>query len=112
MIHTFLPIPSIRQCHGAVLAVVVLLCGACEGAGPDTIDRAVFIDTYVDLRIAALDTDSLRLGDAERVEVLSRHDVTEADLAAFVDAYGANAEYMRDVWNDVELRMDRPPNRN
>jgi len=112
MIHTFLRSPPVRQCGGALTATLLLLCLGCEAGGPETIDRSVFIDTYVDLRIAALDTDSLRLGDAERADVLSRHDVSEEDLKDFVDAHAADAEYMRDVWNDVELLLDRPPNPN
>jgi hypothetical protein len=38
--------------------------------------------------------------------------VSEEDLKDFVDAHAADAEYMRDVWNDVELLLDRPPNPN
>lgn len=109
MIHTFLRTPSVRQCRGTLLASVLLLCAGCEASGPETIDRSAFIDTYVDLRVAALDTDSLRLGETEREEVLSRHGVSEADLMRFVDVHAADAEYMRDVWNDIELLLDRPP---
>jgi hypothetical protein len=89
--------------------LVLVLCGlaACGGRVPETIDREVFIDTYVDLRTAALDTDSTKVSETERTDILARHGVTEDDLVTFADVHATELEFMRDVWNDVELRMDR-----
>lgn len=96
-----------RRTHLAAACVVVCGLAACRGAAPDAIDREVFVDTYVDLRIAALDTDSAKLSETDRAEILARHGVTEDDLLTFADAYAAELDFMRDVWSDVELRMDR-----
>jgi hypothetical protein len=95
--------------RAAFVPAVVLACGlaACGGSAPETIDREVFIDTYVDLRTAALDTDSAKVAETDRAEILARHGVTEEDLLAFAEVHATELEFMRDVWNDVELRMDR-----
>lgn len=79
---------------------------ACGGSAGESIDREVFIATYVDLRMAALETDSARLADADRDEILSRHGVTGEDLIQFADLHAEELEYMREVWNEVELRLD------
>lgn len=84
--------------------------GACGPSAPtDTIGRDVFIDTYVDLRVAALDSDSQRVAASDREAILAEHGVTADDLAYFVQAHAADLDFMRDVWNDVELRLDRTP---
>ena len=87
--------------------MILLLASACssESAG-DVIDREVFIQTYVDLRIAALETETQQLSDESRGEVLTRSGVTADDLVHFAEVHGRELDFMRDVWNDVELRMD------
>ncbi|MBT8487870.1 MAG: hypothetical protein KJO65_03475 [Gemmatimonadetes bacterium] len=86
---------------------------AVAGCGPSTpeglIEEETFVETYVELRIAALDTDSSRIADADRQAILAERGVTEDDLLEFVRVHSTNLEYMRDVWNEVELRMDRSP---
>lgn len=91
------------------LAAAVVACGGSERT--DVIDRETFIETYVDLRISALDTDSARLAADDRETILARHGVSEDDLVEFVEAYASELEFMRDVWNEVEVRMDRTPER-
>ncbi len=99
---------TLRRRAGLVLAgLLALAVAACGGNVPETIDREVFIGTYVDLRMAAIDTDSAQVSEAERAEILARHGVTEDDLVTFADAHATRLEFMREVWNDVELRMDR-----
>jgi len=103
--------PSDRTRPSARLALLGLfvLFGCGGGTQGDTIDREVFITTYVDLRIAALDTDSSRISESQRDEILQQHGVTADDLTTFADVHGADLEYMRDVWADVELRLDSDP---
>ena len=79
---------------------------ACADDPVDTIDREVFIATYVDLRVAALDTDSARIATVERDAVLERHGVTADDLTTFAEVHADDLDFMRDVWNEVEVRMD------
>lgn len=92
-----------------LLGAFALLAGlACSGPAEETIDRQVFIDSWVELRIAALDTDSQRVATADRDSILERHGVTAEDLTRFADVHATDLDFMRDVWNDIELRMDRP----
>jgi len=70
------------------------------------IDREAFIETYVDLRVAALETETRQLSDEGRAEVLTSSGLTADDLVRFAEAHGRDLDFMRDVWNDVELRMD------
>lgn len=106
----FAQLPFARR---AVLAAVapLLLVGtvACSGGAVDTIDREVFITTYVDLRMAALETDSARIATSDRDEILQRNGVTAEDLTSFAELHAADLDFMRDVWNEVELRMDVDP---
>jgi len=73
------------------------------------IDREVFIDTYVDLRVAALETDSQRVSTPDRDSILTAHGVVVEDLDHFTDVHAEDLDFMRDLWNDVELRMDKTP---
>jgi len=116
------PVPSARsrgpgagrpERSGATRRAALLLglvIGACGPTEPtDVIDRDLFIASYVDLRMAALDTDTMRLSEADRDMVLARHGVTSDDLIRFTEVHGGDLEFMRDVWNDVELALDRLP---
>ena len=89
-----------------VLCLVALACGSSGSqAGDSALEREVFVATYVDLRVTALTGDG-ELTDAQRSEVLARHGVTEDDLTGFAEAHGPDLPYMRDVWNDIEARLD------
>ena len=59
--------------------------------------------------MAALDTDSSRVGTAERDAILQQHGVAADDLTTFADVHGADLEYMRDVWAEVELGLSADP---
>ncbi|MDX1647784.1 MAG: hypothetical protein R3304_11625 [Longimicrobiales bacterium] len=93
----------------AALMAAMTVLGACGSSTPDdVIDRETFIDAYVELRVAALDTDSQRVAAADREAILQRLGVTEDDLLRFAEVHGGELEYMREVWNEVELRLDQP----
>jgi hypothetical protein len=92
---------------------VILLAGiallATLGCRDDTrtsIDRETFVNTYVDLRKAALETPGGRITPERRDEVLERHGVSEADLFRFAEVRGADVAYMASVWNEVEARLE------
>ena len=80
---------------------------ACGARSADSIDRDVFIATYVDLRVAALETDSQRVATSDRESILADHGIVEGDLEGFTDAHAEDLDFMRDLWNDIELRLDR-----
>lgn len=100
--------PPVVRALATVLSLSLALggCGTDGSAGPQAgIDREIFVATYVDLRVTALHGGG-ELTDAQRQEVLARHQVTEAELTGFIDAHGQDVAYMRSVWNDVEARLD------
>lgn len=84
-------------------------CGPDEGGAEGTIERDVFIATYVDLRVSALQTDSQRVSEALRDSLLTHHGVTVEQLLHFAEANADRIAFMRDVWADVESELDRPP---
>lgn len=93
------------------LVALVLLAAACSPdtaapVGDTTVDREVFIATYVDLRAAVIRAEGFELSDEARATVLSRHSVTEEDLLGFAEFHGEDVAYMRAVWDEVEARMD------
>jgi hypothetical protein len=89
---------------------LVFLAVACGGdaQGPmpaDVIDREVFIETYVDLRVAAVAADSFRVSAEQRAEILARHGIDSDELLRFADAHGRDLDYMNEVWTEVETRI-------
>jgi hypothetical protein len=96
-----------RNYHIAAASVALALA-ACGGeASPETIDRDVFVSAYADLRIAAVETDSGRVAYTARDSILDALGVTEEDLTLFAELHAEDLEFMRDVWNEVELLLDR-----
>ena len=92
----------------ATLATLATLGGCGSSGPPDVIDRETFVDAYVGLRVAALDTDSGRVSVSDREAILSDLGIAEQDLLEFVEVHAGDLEFMREVWNEVELRLDRP----
>lgn len=96
-----------RSYHIAALTLG-LSFAACTGDElPTTIERDTFVQTYANLRIAAVETDSGRIALAARDSILDAFGVTEDDLTLFAEVHAEDLDFMRDVWNDVELLMDR-----
>ena len=116
MVHTHRPdfgstsLPRAPKVHAVALLLLVLSVGcSTSDSGGNAIDREVFIETYVDLRISALQTDSQRLAVLDREAILAEHGVVATDLTHFATTYSDDVLFMRDVWNEVESRMDVPP---
>ncbi len=85
------------------------LCWSCGGGAVDVPENAVgredFIGAYLDLRTAALGSGAPTLVDATRDGILAKYDVTDQDLLDFVDSHGADVEFMRDLWSEIETRL-------
>ena len=99
---------SIRYAAFLALALGISACGGEPTASPDEagLDREAFIATYVDLRAAVGRQGTHELSDAERTRILADHGVTEAELLDFVEIHGTDVAFMREVWDEVEARMD------
>jgi hypothetical protein len=89
-------------------ALMVSTCSTASDA-EDTIDRAVFIQAYVELRMSALDTDSQRLADPARDSILTSNGITVDALTRFATIRGEDPEFMTEVWAEVESRLDQEP---
>lgn len=86
-----------------------LWAAACGGGQPtlpsDLIDRETFIATYVDLRIAALQSPDRNIDTVASAEVLRRRGLEAHQLLDFADVHGRDVEFMRAVWDEVERRI-------
>lgn len=110
---TRIPLRAIRQAWRTPLWGVALVLAGCNGAGAEAeipegiIEADAFIDTYVDLRIAALTNVTGEITEAERDSVLNARGVRSAEMLEFAEAHGRRAAYMQNVWDSVEVRFQR-----
>ena len=92
-----------------VTALLIPLSG-CQGdsASPiqDTIDREMFIDTYVALRVEGLAAPNQIIPPEVRDRILADRGLDADDLLAFTEVYGADVDFMRDVWDEIEERLE------
>jgi hypothetical protein len=91
------------------LLLVVPGCGDASRTEGALIPRETFIETYVELRVAALRSADAVLSDSARAEILARRGVSEDELIDFVSVRGPELDFMRDLWNEIEIRMDSVP---
>lgn len=89
------------------IALSVLACGGDESLTHDgeTISRARFVETYVELRKAGLRSRQMDLTLDEQRAILERTGVTEEDLLAFVEYWGTNGDVMLGIWEEVDSIM-------
>lgn len=97
--------------HPLILASIVAatLCGACMGGATDvpedTVAREGFIGAFLDLRIAAVYSETADIGDDVRDSILTVYGVTGQDLVDFIETHGEDVEFMNDLWAEVEARL-------
>ncbi len=86
----------------------VLLFAACgeEGASAidedGIIDREVFVQTYVELRMESFDNIPRVITDGERDVILEERGVSAEELRLFLTVHGPDVEFMRDLWAEIE----------
>ena len=101
-----------RRMRAWCAAAALLAAAGCEEEGPaETISREVFVETYVALRVAELRerTDDGISAEA-RERVLAGQGVTEEELLAFADVHGPDVNFMEQLWEDVEERLEEMRN--
>ena len=85
------------------------LCWSCGGGATDVREEATgreaFIGAYLDLRTAAVNSETTEFGDEFRDSILAAYDVTGQDLLAFIDTHGEDVEFMHDLWAELEVRL-------
>ncbi len=94
-----------------LLLATGLLTTACgTGTTPDqadTISADTFVSTYVELRLAVLNSEKpTTMTDSLRAAILARHGVSERDLLDFAKAHGPDPAFMKSVWDSVEERIN------
>ena len=97
-----------RKLHGlGWLGALTLLLSACgELSSPETMERELFVEAYVELRTAALTSPDAELSDSARAAVLERIGVSEDDLMTFVEVRSEDLGFMRSVWDEIEQHLD------
>jgi hypothetical protein len=85
-----------------------LLAGACGGRGAGPIDPQVFEDAMVQLRLAEPGADSAEFA-ARRQNILDSLGLTDSVLYAFVAAHETDPEFMAEVWEAIDVRVNAPP---
>lgn len=90
------------------LVVAGLLACSSGSAAPEveTVGREAFIEAYVALRTVGLRAPQQLLSEEDRERILSEHGVTQEELFTFIEVHGEEVEYMRDVWNEIEERLN------
>jgi hypothetical protein len=89
----------------ALLAATTLAAGCGGSAETPPIDREVFIETYVELRLAALESEDFEVDADSRDEILERLGVDQDALLYFADFHGRDVAFMNEVWTEVDRRL-------
>lgn len=97
---------------GAIVALSTLLalaaCGRGELDGGTGIDRQEYVDTYVEILLAAeIAEDSSAATESARA-ILARRGLTEDDLLEFGRRHADDPEYLAEVWLEIEERIRVP----
>lgn len=82
-------------------------CGGAEEPTEETISEEVFMEAYMDLRLAALAEPEGELPQARRDSILEAHGITGDDLLTFVEVRGSDVQYMKTLWDSMDARLDR-----
>jgi hypothetical protein len=91
----------------ALLATAVLACsGGSAAPEVDTVSREAFIEAYVGLRTVGLRAPQQLLPEEDRERFLSDPGVSQDELFTFIEVHGTEVDYMRDVWNEIEERLN------
>ena len=90
---------------GFAAAAVALAAAGCEPEAPETIDREVFVQTYVALREAELRSPGAVIPDADRDSILAEKGVSEEDLMTFAEVHGGDPVFMEGVWTEIQNRI-------
>lgn len=87
------------------LLFVVALAGCARDAAEETaIDRDTFVETYAELRRAALESRGGPDFQARKDEILARRQTTEEELRDFLRAHADDPEFLAGLWKEIAGR--------
>lgn len=104
----------------ALPLIILLLTSTLSGCdmgfpgseGEAELDRDTFVETYVELRVAAAGWEGAQLPEEERDRILESQGVSADQLREFVQVHGRNVPFMNEIWNEVSqevtTRLDPP----
>lgn len=96
------------------LLMVILLALLAAGCGPSspaeengrsTMSRSEFAEVFIELREAAVESDSMPEFEARRAEILQRHGIEADDLIEFVEQNVSDLQGMADTWDLIYKRL-------
>jgi hypothetical protein len=91
---------------GALLSLAA--CGDSETERETGIGRQEYVDTYVEILLAAeVAEDSVAATESARA-ILARRGLTEYDLLEFARRYMDDPDYLVEVWSEIEERIRSP----
>lgn len=96
-----------------VVAACLSLGTACSPSADPTpvpegvMSREEFVDVYVALRRAGLQSGRMVAPPSERERILAEHATSEDALLEFAEVHGADAAFMKEVWDQVEQRLQQ-----
>ena len=102
------PAGEVRRARVAVgLALALAAAGACQDLSPDAgLTREAFVETYVALRAAGLQSASGVISPADRERILAERGVDPEELLEFAATHGGNVAFMKEVWDEIESRLE------
>lgn len=89
--------------------VGLVLAAACVGEGRSSdasLSREEFVEVYVALRAAGLQSASGVISPGDRERILTERGIEQEELIEFADAHGGDPAFMKDLWDEVESRLE------
>lgn len=97
---------SMTRMRNLAAGTLVCVTAACVGEQTPSADAAItrdaFVEVYVELRMAALQSPEGRISESEREEILAGASLTEEDLLEFIDMHARRLEHMAEVWGEID----------
>ena len=95
----------------STLGTLLVLAACQETINPPPISREQYIDTYVEILLAA-DEEPDSVAASERAkEILERRGITQEELMAYAEHYIDDPEHLAEVWMEIETRLRYPEGR-
>lgn len=94
------------------ITLLAIIAAGCTGprpadSGEEPIGVGEFADVYIELRRAAVASDSAAEFEARKAEILERHGLTDADLIGYVERRSDDLKGLAATWDTIYRRIGR-----